>query len=102
MIDKVEIIIGNGLEIQESIAINNITKQAYVNGKIKTIQDDFIERLIDIIKYWKNENGTKDGIDALEYTITIYDGDKKYKYHGKGVLPSNFNVFRELLGEINE
>ena len=102
MINKVEIIISNGLEIQELITIDNITKEAIVNDKKTIIKENFIERLIEIIKYWKNEYGTKDIIDALEFTINIYEDNNKYVYHGKGILPSNFNIFRELLGEINE
>jgi hypothetical protein len=102
MIDKVEIIIGNGLSNEELIMINNHSKKAYVNDNIVEIPNDFVDRLLDIIKYWKNEYGTNNNIDAKEFNITLYEDNIEEKYHGKGIFPDNFDLLKELLGELHD
>ena len=102
MIDKVEIYIVNGLTDNKEYIINNKTKKVYINGIIKDIKEDFVERLVDIIKFWKNDYGTETGLDVNEYTINLYENNIKETYHGKGNYPTNFELFIELLGELNE
>lgn len=102
MIDKVEIIIGNGLADEYLIMINNHVKKAFVNGKVIEVTDDYVDRLLQIIKYWKNEYGNDNKIDSIEFTITLYEDNNEEKYHGKGIFPDNYNEFKELLGELHD
>lgn len=102
MIDKVEIIIGNGLSDEYLIMINNHVKKAFVNDNIIDIADDYVERLLEIIKYWKNEYGNDNKIDSIEFTITLYEDNIEEKYHGKGIFPDNYNELKELLGELHD
>ena len=102
MIDKVEIIIGDGISTQETIYINNIIKKAYINGEVKKIPENYADRLIEIVKYWKNEYGTSEGLEKVEFKLSIYGDNIEETYHGKGMFPNNYDELIELLGELHD
>jgi len=102
MIDKVEIVINEGLSNEELIMINNQSKKAFVNGEVKEIPNDFVDRLIEIVKYWKKEYGSSNQFETTEYTISLFEGNIEETYHGKGIFPSNYNELKELLGELRD
>ena len=102
MIDKVEIIINEGSAKKELIMINNHSKKAFVNGKIKDISNDYVKKIVGIIKYWKREYGSSNQFEPIEYTITLYEGNIAEKHHGKGIFPNNYEELIELLGELHD
>lgn len=102
MIDKVEIEINEGSANKELIMINNHSKNAFVNGDVKDIPNDFVDRLVEIVKYWKKEYGSSNQFETTEYTISLFEGNIEETYHGKGIFPSNYNELKELLGELHD
>ena len=101
MIKTIEIIIKNGIfETINFLLIyeNNI---CYLNDKKYIVNKEWKDNLIRIIRTWKNEYGTKSGIDLEEFTITI-TSDKKELIHGKGIFPTNYNSLIEILGDLDD
>ncbi len=82
------------IDIRGNISHSLVIENNLINNN-KKVSDEEINNLIRIIRLWKNEYGTSNIIDALEYTINV-DGEV---IHGKGIFPSNFS---ELLDWINK
>lgn len=101
MVDAIEIIINNGAIPQVSAFIYYKEKVCYLNDKKYSVDDEFLNEFTRIISGWKNEYGTKEGIDVEEFTITVHHNGKEYVYHGKGVFPKYYSRIKELLGDLN-
>ena len=100
MIKTIEIIIRNG--IFEKIKMLLIAERniCYLNDKKINIDEEWKNQLIRTIRTWKNEYGTKEGVDLEEFTIIVH-ANKKEIIHGKGIFPDNYENLIELLGELN-
>lgn len=97
MIKTIEIIIKNGIFETISFLLIYDNNICYLNNKKYSIDNSFKENLLRIIRTWKNEYGSINGIDIEEFTITITT-NKEEKIHGKGVFPDNYNELINLIG----
>lgn len=102
MIEKVEIVIKNGLQESINALILYSKNIAYINNKKYQITEDFKKELQTTIYSWKNEYGSDSNIDSEEFTMTIHTNKKKEIFHGKGIFPHNYQYLKELLGDIND
>ncbi len=101
MINSIEINISNG-PIMNTIAIIDFNENICYKNNIKySINSDFKDELVRIIRSWKNEYGTSKNIDDQEFKV-IVNADKKNIYHGKGVFPDNYQRLIEILGDLHE
>ncbi len=101
MVDAIEIIINNGALVQTSALIAYKQKVCYLNEKKYEVDDSFLEEFVRILSQWKNEYGTKSGIDVEEFKVTVYSGKREDVFHGKGIFPDNYSRIKELLGGLN-
>ena len=101
MIKSIEIMISSGVMVTYNGIISYTDKICYLNDKKYEVTDTFLNNIIKIILYWKNEYGTTNMIDAEEFTITVYTDDGKEKYHGKGIYPNNYRILKEILGDLH-
>ena len=102
MIKTIEIIINNGINIISNILIIPSKNVCYSKDKEIKIDSSFTDRIIHEIYNWKNEYGENDGIDREEFTITITTSEGTEVFHGKGIYPSNYEVLKRILGELND
>lgn len=101
MVETIEIkITFGGLILYDALFIpkKNI---CYLNLKKYNIDDLKVNRILNIISYWNNEYGSKDGIDLQEFTIVVNSMDGETKFHGKGIFPSNYQQLLDILGDID-
>lgn len=101
MIKAIEILINNGPINKYNAIISYDNKACYLNDKKYDADDDFLNKIKEIILYWEKEYGTSNIIDAEEFTINIYTDAGTDTYHGKGVYPSNYGLLKEVLGDLN-
>ena len=73
-----------------SLVVENET----INNE-KEISKEEINNLLRIIRLWKKEYGTGNGLDLEEFYINV-DGDVM---HGKGVFPSNYHELKEWVNK---
>ena len=100
MIDAIEIIISNGILPQISAYVVYRDKICYINDKKYSVDDLFLKKLKDILYTFKNEYGISQQIDVEEFTIKVYSQGVEDVYHGKGVFPANYALFKKLLGDV--
>lgn len=100
MIDMIEINISNGVISQVSSLIVFQDKVCYINDKKYLVDDLFLKQIKDILYTFKNEYGSSQQIDAEEFTIKVYSQGQEDVYHGKGIFPANYVVFKRLLGDV--
>ena len=100
MIDMIEINISNGVISQVSSLIVFQDKVCYINDKKYLVDDLFLKQIKDILYTFKNEYGSSQQIDAEEFTIKVYSQGQEDVYHGKGIFPTNYVVFKRLLGDV--
>lgn len=100
MIDAIEIIISNGILPQISAYVVYRDKICYINDKKYSVDDLFLKKLKDILYTFKNEYGISQQIDVEEFTIKVYSQGVEDVYHGKGVFPANYAIFKKLLGDV--
>lgn len=99
MVDMIEIhIIENFKEFNMVIDANKLEVNS--NGIVKHISKGTIFKLLSIIKNWKNEYKDETVIDAPEFTVIVRSFDGIVTYHGKGVYPKNYRVFKTFIGGI--
>lgn len=98
MFKIVEIKKYNGLIKDIDLIVLTDQKLVNLNNKMYSIDDDFIEKLIRIIRLWKNNYNSKI-IDDNYLEMII---NKKELIRIKGVLPSNYVSFIELLKGLND
>ena len=101
MINSVEINIFNGPTIKTIAMVYFNENICLLNNNKYSINNEFKEELVRIIRTWKNEYGTSNNIDDQEFKV-IVNADKKYTYHGKGIFPSNYQRLIEMIGDLNE
>ena len=101
MIKAIEIIINNGSINETNYMISYTNKVCYQNDKKYEVTDSFLDELKNTILYWKKEYGSNNIIDAEEFTVIVYSNDGEDKFHGKGIYPNNYEIFKRLLGDIN-
>ena len=101
MIKTIEIMIHNGIFEKINFLLIYDKNICYLDNKKYTIDDEFKSQLLRIIRTWKNEYGTANGMDLEEFTITVNTEDKE-TFHGKGIFPDNYNSLIELLGGLND
>lgn len=103
MVNLIEIIINSGALISYNLLIFPKKNSCYLNNKMYNLDSKKISDILSLISLWKNEYGTKEGIDQEEFTITITTTDKKIeKIHGKGIYPNNYKRLLDLIGDIHE
>lgn len=68
----------------------------------KKIDLKLIEQLLNIICLWKDEYGYSNKIDAEEFIVKVFTDTKVDTFHGKGIYPSNYESFLDLVGELND
>ena len=96
MIKAIEIIINNGpIEVVNSF-ISYKDNICFYNKKKYTIDDEFKDELVRIIRLWKNEYGSSNNIDDQEFTVIVHT-DKKETFHGKGIFPKNYEHLIRML-----
>jgi len=100
MIEIIEIFIQNAGQKKVECLIIYDKKNCYLNEKKYKIDDQFINRLENILLTWKNEYGYSNKIDTEEFIIKIKTTNSVDKIHGKGIFPDNYNQLLELLGEL--
>ncbi len=92
------------------ITINNIIKNIYIeidcstntltiNGLEKTITNDKIDYLLRIIRLWPKDLYFKNNIDDESYKIEISYNSNVDCLKGKGKYPSNYQEFKNWIGE---
>lgn len=101
MINLIEIIITSGILNKYNLLIIPNKNTCYLNEKKYPISNAKINEILKIISLWKNEYGTKQGIDLEEFTINVTTENKVDKIHGKGIYPSNYKLLLDIIGEIN-
>ena len=101
MIKTIEIIINNGIFENIKCLIIYEKDICYLNDKKYSINKEWKDTLIRIIRTWEKEYGSKSGIDLEEFTITI-TSNKKEVIHGKGIFPENYHNLIELLGDLHD
>ena len=101
MIELIEININNPFN-NDLITIDYYNKKVTINNQSYNVKLGYLNYIIHTLTYWKNEYGTKKGIDIEEFTIKVYDSNKKITtFHGKGVYPSNYQEFKTIIKEPN-
>ena len=99
MIESIEIlIIKEGYDIYKALIVptKNI---CYINNQKNEINNQKIDRILDIISTWNYEYGNSNVLDAEEFTISVYS-NKKDTYHGKGIFPKSYNQLIKILGDV--
>lgn len=75
----------------------------YVNDKNYDINDEFVDKVIRIIRTWGNTDNITNVIDAQECNIIVKTKDEESLINIKGDYPENynelFNLFEELQNE---
>lgn len=102
MIQTIEIMIGNSLQQTFNVLIVYSKNICYINNKKYQATDAFIEELIQTICLWKNEYGSDENIDSEEFLIKVKSTNGIETFHGKGIFPHNYEVLKELLGDIDD
>lgn len=102
MVNLIEILITSGIFTHYNLLIIPKDNICYLNDKKYILEKDKISKILALISLWKNEYGTKEGIDQEEFSITITTNNKTETIHGKGIYPNNYNQLLEIIGEINE
>ena len=99
MIELIEININNPFN-NDLITIDYYNKKVTINNQSYNVKPGYLNYIIHTLTYWKNEYGTKKGIDIEEFTIKVYDSNKKITtFHGQGVYPSNYQEFKTIKKE---
>lgn len=102
MVNLIEILITSGIFTRYNLLIIPKDNICYLNDKKYILEKAKIDKILALISLWKNEYGTKEGIDQEEFSITITTNNKTETIHGKGIYPNNYNQLLEIIGEINE
>ncbi len=100
MVDKIEIVLNNGVLLQKNIQILPQKQKCNINQQEYKIETKIIEKILDILSTWQYEYGENIAIDQEEFNVTVYSSNSKTTYHGKGNYPHSYNEFLRLLGEI--
>ena len=101
MNDLIEIIIHNGIFTQINAIIIFEYNICYLNNKKYEVNDEFLEKIKNIILPWKREYGTSNIIDDEEFTVKIISNNEEIIYHGKGYYPFNYQELKDVIGELN-
>ena len=99
MVDKIEIIINNGVIFEKNIQIIPNKNICYINNEEYRIENGKVEKILDILATWKYEYGNT-GIDKDEFKVVVYSKGYETTYHGKGNYPRNYFEFLDILGGI--
>ena len=99
MVDKIEILINNGVIFEKNIQIIPNKNICYINNEEYNIEKDDIAQILSILSTWKYEYGNI-GIDRDEFKVIVYSNKSETTYHGKGNYPSNYFEFLDILGGI--
>lgn len=99
----IDLIIINIMNLDNSINIKVGIKEKKIiyNNKIMNINDEKINELIRIIRSWHNYSKNMKSIEFEECSINIYSNGKvlnSFTYNG--LFPQNYNIFKNLVGEI--
>ena len=76
MIELIEININNPFN-NDLITIDYHNKKVTINNQSYNVKLGYLNYVIHTLTYWKNEYGIKNGIDIEEFTIKVYDNNKK-------------------------
>ena len=101
MINSIEINILNGPTTKMIAVVNFKDNTCLLNNNKYSINSDFKDELVRIIRTWENEYGSSNNIDDQEFKV-IVNADKKYVYHGKGIYPDNYQRLIEMFGDLHE
>lgn len=101
MIQEIDIQINNGLSESINATINFSKKLFSINNIKYSVNDTFLDNLLDTIYLWQNEYGRDDNIDSEEFTVNVKTDSGIETFHGKGIFPQNYYYFKELLGDFN-
>lgn len=102
MVNLIEILITSGIFTRYNLLLIPKDNICYLNDKKYNLEKAKIDKILALISLWKNEYGTKEGIDQEEFSITITTNSNTETIHGKGIYPNNYNQLLEIIGEINE
>ncbi len=102
MINTIEVIIRSGIFDSIHLIISYPRESCYMNNKIYTLNDKFLDELVRTIRLWDNEYGYDQMIDSEEFKVIVTTNEKEEIFHGKGIFPSNYQGFKRLLGEIHD
>ena len=82
------------IEIKGINCISLVIENDMINNE-KIVSKEEINNLLRIIRLWKKEYGTSDGLDLEEFYINV-DGDVM---HGKGVFPNNYHELKDWINK---
>lgn len=102
MVDKIEILIKNGVIQETNILIIPEEKTCHINGKKLNITEKTVDIILSILATWKYEYGNSEDIDIQEFKVIVYSNNTKTMYHGKGRFPNNYYEFLKILGGIQD
>ena len=103
MIDTIEIVINNGIFVKYNIIISYNNNYCFCNNHKYIINSKQKNDIVRTIKTWKNEYGSSNIIDDEEFRVIVTTNDsKKEVFHGKGIFPNNYRVFKRIIGDIYE
>lgn len=100
MVDNIEIIIKQGAISIFEIFVYPKNNICYINNKNYVIKKEAINQLLGILSGWKYEYGISNVVDAEEFIVKVSSDSQVTSYHGKGIYPNNYDVFRSILGGI--
>ena len=100
MIKTIEILITSGPIDLYNAQILPTKKIVYLNNHKYEVDDDYMNKILDVICLWKEEYGYDNKIDTEEFNITIITSNSKNTIHGKGYYPSNYKMLKDMLEEI--
>lgn len=87
--------------INKNISLFIDYKNLTVNNR-KKIDKEIIDELFNIICLWKNDYGRSNVIDAEEFIVKVNTVNGTDIFKGKGIFPSNYEVFLRIVGELND
>ena len=95
-IDKIDIRISGPKNHMELFIVPS-TMKLYVKGKIKDLDSESLELILNIIRKWDYEYVDDDVEDAETFKVRIYTGKGVDEYFGSGKYPKNYDEFINIL-----
>lgn len=88
-----------GLEnINISIDIEN--ESILSNNNLVKYDKSLVESIINMVVLWKYDYGEDASIDSEKFMVELITDKERIVYKGKGIFPDNYQLFKEILGEL--
>lgn len=100
MIKTIEILIRCGINEIYNVIVIPKSATIYINNKKYSIDEEYINSIINIIYLWKEEYGSNNIIDSEEFQVTVTSDDGVTTFHGKGYYPYNYVLLKDIINQI--